>query len=107
VEPEGSQITSQYGDNKLDKQGYMHARICARPLALTHGQICKIFCFSTAKMIRERASTLRYTYIACIVILTLLNEFGNGYDIRNMVTKVTDNRELVVEVSSHFNFSAR
>ena len=47
----------------LDKQGYM--RVHAHTLG--HTQINNIYCFSTATMIRERASVLRYTYIACIV----------------------------------------
>jgi hypothetical protein len=60
----------------LDKKGYMHARTCtrlrgraqARRRARTHAQICNMYCFSTAKMTRERASVLRYTYIACLVL---------------------------------------
>ena len=60
----------------LDKQGYIHARVCASPStrtptrtharARTHRQICNSYCFVTATMIRERASMLRYTYIVCI-----------------------------------------
>ena len=72
----------------LDKQGYMHARACTRPRAgerkrtlthtrarahtHTHTQICNIYCFFTATMLRERASMLRYTYIACLVIMTIV-----------------------------------
>jgi hypothetical protein len=40
-----------------------HAGTCAH----THRQICNTYCFSTATMIRESASVLRYTYIACLV----------------------------------------
>jgi hypothetical protein len=50
----------------LYKQGYMHAHAHAR--ARAHTQICNIYCFSTTTMIRERASMLRYTYIACLVM---------------------------------------
>ena len=32
--------------------------------------ICNIFCFSTATMVYELASILRYTYIACLVYST-------------------------------------
>ena len=57
----------------LDKQGYMHAGACTSPRARaharahTHTQICNIYCFSTATIIRARASMLRYTYIVCLV----------------------------------------
>jgi hypothetical protein len=42
-------------------------RTRARPHA--HTQVCNTYCFSTATMIRERASLLLYTYITCIVFL--------------------------------------
>ena len=54
----------------LDKQGYMHAR--------THRQICNTYCFSTATITRERASLLRYTYIACLVTF-LRTQPDDGY----------------------------
>jgi hypothetical protein len=38
-----------------------HAHAC------THRPISSTYCFSTATMIRERASVLRYTYIVCLV----------------------------------------
>jgi hypothetical protein len=72
-------MTSQYGAYALmlDKQGYIQVRACARPharkrarapsLARTHRPISKTSCFSSATMIRERASVLRHTYIACLV----------------------------------------
>ena len=41
----------------------------ARAHTHTHTQICNMYCFSTAKMTRERTSVLRYTYIACLVLL--------------------------------------
>jgi hypothetical protein len=50
----------------LDKQDYMHVRAC------THRPIRNTYCFSTAKIIRERASMLSYTYY---VIRTLSVSF--------------------------------
>ena len=57
----------------LDKQCYMHARACIRPRvraararAHTHTQICNT-AFLRQLWLHERASTLRYTYIACLV----------------------------------------
>jgi hypothetical protein len=46
-----------------------HARVHAQThaLARTHRAISNIYSFSTA-LIRERASMLRYTYIACLVV---------------------------------------
>ena len=38
-----------------------------------HTQICNNYCFSTATMIRERASVLRYMYIACLFLTYLSN----------------------------------
>ena len=48
----------------LHKQGYLHARADAH----THIQVCHIYCFSTATVIRERTSVFCCTYIACIVL---------------------------------------
>ena len=45
---------------------YAHAHGRTQALSHTQAQICNIYCFSTAKMIRERASVLRYTYIVCV-----------------------------------------
>jgi hypothetical protein len=33
----------------------------------THTQICNTYCFSMARIIRQFASMLRYTYIACLI----------------------------------------
>jgi hypothetical protein len=44
------------------------ARADAHAFARAQTQICNIYCFSTATVIRERASMLRYTYISCFVI---------------------------------------
>jgi hypothetical protein len=63
----------------LDYQGYMHvcastcprvrvtARTHASAHACTHWPRSNTYCFSTATVIRERASVWRYTYIACLV----------------------------------------
>jgi hypothetical protein len=50
----------------LHKQCYMHARAWTRASIRT--QICNTYCFSMATMIRERASVLRCTCIACLLI---------------------------------------
>jgi hypothetical protein len=42
-------------------------RVSKAKCARTHIEICSIYCFSTAKMIRERATILRYAYIVCLV----------------------------------------
>ena len=56
----------------LDKQGYMHLRNAhahapGHPHARTHTQLFNAYVLTTTKMIRERASMLRYTYIASLV----------------------------------------
>ena len=53
----------------LDKQEYMHAR--------TRTHICNTYYFSTATVIREHASVLRYTHIACVVV-TAQHGFERG-----------------------------
>jgi hypothetical protein len=65
----------------MDKQGYTrmhtltHPRTHAR--ARTHRPICNTYCFSTATVIREHVSLLRYTYIASFI-----------YDIPPQATKL-------------------
>ena len=55
---------------------HMHAHAC------THTSLSKTYCFSTATMIRERASRLRYTYIALLLKCCLSNaEDGTQNDI--------------------------
>jgi hypothetical protein len=51
-------------------QAHAHARAhaSARAHKHIHTQICNIYCFSTATMIHEHASLLRYTYIVCLII---------------------------------------
>ena len=60
----------------LDKQNYMHARARIRAQALTrthiHTKIYDICCSSTATMIPERASMLRYTYIASYYMISFI-----------------------------------
>jgi hypothetical protein len=61
----------------LHREGYRHARTRIHtpkrpvnpppPHTHTNAQTCNTYCFSTAIMIRERASMLRYTYIASLV----------------------------------------
>ena len=63
----------------LDKQDYTHAGACMHTHApeqphkhlRTHARTHKYkttYCFFTVTMIRQRASMLRYTYIACLVV---------------------------------------
>ena len=66
----------------LDKQGYMHARACTRPHpgyarahTHTHKPISNTYCSSTATMIRESASLLRYTYIVSYSFMFALHQF--------------------------------
>jgi hypothetical protein len=78
VHPRGPQIMSQYGAYALllDLQGYMQSCARTRPRARVptctharaHRPISNTYCFSTATMIRERASMLRYAHIACLVV---------------------------------------
>lgn len=43
---------------------------CWMPKAYKHSfRICNNFYFSTAKMVYERASMLRFTYIVCLLVL--------------------------------------
>ena len=67
----------------LDKQRYTRARAFTHPRARahpharmhararahthTHTEICNIYCFSTATIIHERASILRYAYVVCLL----------------------------------------
>jgi hypothetical protein len=54
-----SKATCTYAHAHTYAPGYPHAR--------THRPISSNYCHSTATMIRERASMLRRTYIACLV----------------------------------------
>jgi hypothetical protein len=74
VEPEEPQM-SQYGAYalhagwaELDARTGMHTPTRSGSRACKHAQMCNIYCFSTATVIREHASMLRYTYIFCLVI---------------------------------------
>ena len=51
----------------LDKKGYIHARVHTPRRLGTSTHINIIYCFSTATMIRERASMLRCTYTVYLV----------------------------------------
>ena len=68
-------MTSEYGAYALHTgQGRLHARTRTHPGnrtdASAHTQICNASCVSTATMIRKRASLLRYTCIACLVLVS-------------------------------------
>jgi hypothetical protein len=63
-------MTSQCGAFEfcwISKATYTPTRLGTRTRAGIHTQICNIYCFSTATMIRERASLLRFTCIACLI----------------------------------------
>jgi hypothetical protein len=80
VEPEGLQTGYNIARTScmLDKQGYTHARASTRPRSRastntrarththTHTQICNTV-FPRQQWLRESASILRYTHIACLV----------------------------------------
>jgi hypothetical protein len=53
--------TCTYAHADAHVPGYPHAR--------THRPICNTYCFSTSTVIRERASMLPHTYVACLVFL--------------------------------------
>jgi hypothetical protein len=57
----------------LDKHSYIHARAHVHghthTHTHTHTEICNSNCFSMAKMICQRASILRYNYIACLTLI--------------------------------------
>ena len=55
-----SKATCTYPHAHAHAPGYPHAR--------THRPISNTYCFSTAILIRERASVLRNTHIACVVV---------------------------------------
>jgi hypothetical protein len=68
----------------ISKATCTHARACtpsrtwylhARTHAHTHRQIHNTYCFFMAKIIRERASVLRYMYIACVVFYKVRNKW--------------------------------
>ena len=74
VEPEGPQMTSQYGAYALDAGlASLHTRTRmpppghARPRTPTDRPISNTYCFSTAIMIRVRLSVLRCTYSSCVL----------------------------------------
>ena len=50
---------------------HSHAHAHTPALARAHTLISNTYCFSTATMIRERALKLRYTYIACLVLMVI------------------------------------
>ena len=54
-----SKATCTYAHAHARAPGYRHAR--------THRPVSNTYCFSTATIIRERASFIRYAYVACLV----------------------------------------
>ena len=79
VETEEPQMTSQYsayalraglarlhGRTRMPTPTRPDTHVDAR--ACTHRPVSNIYCFFMATVIRERASILRHTYIACLVI---------------------------------------
>jgi hypothetical protein len=56
---------------------YTHARTDA--FGYTHRQLCNTFCVSTARTVHERASVLRYTYIASLVRFKLVVALDKPY----------------------------
>ena len=79
METECSQMTSQYGAYALHAgllrlHAFMHMHTPTRPgthmheHACAHEPISNTYYFFTATMIRKRASILRYTYIAPLII---------------------------------------
>ena len=46
---------------------WAHSLPCSHTHTHTHTEICNIYCFLTATMIRERVSVLRCTFIVCLV----------------------------------------
>jgi hypothetical protein len=75
-------MTLQYVAYELhaDNQGSMQARACTRPWACvcvhvhTHTQICDIYCFCTATMIRRCASVVCYMCVVCLVLCCVYAE---------------------------------
>jgi hypothetical protein len=72
-------MTSQYGAYAL----HMHV---SGTHARAHTKMCNICCFSTATMIRERASMLRYTYNVCLVCMY----------IRSTVARIWNKSDVIV-----------
>jgi hypothetical protein len=96
----------------------MHVRACTLPHAPAHAlmhaqphtQICNIYCFSTATMIRETASLLRYTYIVYLVIFlwALLYVPPFLYDESSILSEACSLRSLLLwNISQHSVASCR
>jgi hypothetical protein len=82
---------------QLDWQGYIHLHACTRPHARTHRLISNTYLFSTPTMIRERASMLRYTCIACLVSFIPVHAWNGRYESRRLrLPELLDNRHMKV-----------
>jgi hypothetical protein len=91
AETEGPQMTSQYGANalraglaRLYARMRMHkpmrpgTHMHARTRKQSHkGQYVILIAFPQQQCFRERASVLRYTYIACLVVCNVLSFFSS------------------------------
>ena len=99
VDTEGPQMTSQHGAHALHAGlGRLHAltrmHTPTRPDTYMHAHthactprpISNTYCFSTAKIIRERASLLSYSYVACLVTSSVIWSlwWANEYEKQNV-----------------------
>ena len=77
---------------------HTHARAYTHTHAHTHTQrqTCNSDCFSTATTIRERASVLRYTYIACVV--SCIRHSARCYQLQDRAHPQTDFQFLLLAV---------
>ena len=66
-----NKATRAHAHANVPAPGHPHARMHALELARTHKEICNIYRFSTATIIRGSTSIVRYTYIACLVIIIM------------------------------------
>ena len=100
VETEGSQMTSQYGAYalhaglvRLHALMRMHTLTCPGTHMHAHPHTNKYvtYCFSTATMISEPASLLRYAYIACVVSLSLVSWKSESVLFNTLISKKLNN----------------
>jgi hypothetical protein len=72
---------------------YAHVHVPWHPHTHTRRQTCYSDCFSTATMIRERASVLRYTYIACLV--SSIGHSARCYQLQDRAKRSASRRRTV------------
>jgi hypothetical protein len=98
AETEWPQMTSQYGVHAL-RAGLVRLHelcACTRPRSRvpkctharsrTHRPVRNTYCFSTAKMIRERTSVLGYTYIALLDLF--LSQYFHATDVEFLQNRI-------------------